>query len=142
MQVLIFFYHLYFETVRGRQRQREIFHLLVNSQMATRPQLGEAEARNLTQISHVGCKDPDTRAIFNCFLRLISKQLDGKWISWGLNKCPYRMLALQVATSLATAKFKPYIHLSNMTWCVYVQSKQFYPNHPSLNRNSRKMFSY
>lgn len=50
-------------------------------------------ARSFSWASRVG-RDPRIWAIFHCFLRCISRELDLNWNSSDSNQCPYGVTAL------------------------------------------------
>lgn len=86
---------------RENQKEKEIFRLLgyssdgYNSQGWARQQPG---ASSCIQISHMSGKDPNTWHVFCCFSQAISRELNQKWSSQGINWCPYGMPATQMVT--------------------------------------------
>lgn len=83
--VFVHFFEGQSDTERGRDRDREIFHLLDHSQMAATAGVSPGQRQEPGPPS-----GPSMRvagAIFYCFPICISGDLARKWSHWDLNQC-------------------------------------------------------
>lgn len=98
----IFFFSLkiYLKSVLQRGRDSDFLSLDSHPRCPQQPALGQPKAREAGHlpISHVGTGSRTPWAIFSCFSQAVVRQLDWKCSSRSLNRCPYRMLSVQMVS--------------------------------------------
>lgn len=90
-------------------QEREDQSSIVGSLLKWSPKLllGQAQARSLEFHSHLprGWTGPNTWAVFGCFLRRVSRELDWEGNRWDTDRCPCDMLAFQAVPQFQYMQF-------------------------------------